>query len=86
MGRKSISQRLSNAKELQTKQEIALDWSANWQQEQAKLIMRLEHAIKTDDYDELCIVTGELKAVTLKRFEALPNVIKLLTLDEQNND
>lgn len=84
MGRKSISQRLNTAKSLQTKQEIALDWSANWSQEQVELIKQLETAIKTDNYDDLCIITGQLKAVTLKRFEALPNVIKLLT--EQTND
>jgi len=76
---RSISQRLARAKSLDTKKEIALDWAKNWQHEQCKLITQLGMAVKNDDYDQLCIVTGQLKAVAEKRFSALPNVIANLS-------
>lgn len=76
---RSISQRLKIAKSPEVKQEVALDWAANWHTEQLQLIQQLEQAVKRDDYDKLCIVTGQLKAVTQKRLEALPKVIKALT-------
>jgi len=76
---KSISQRLAKAGSLATKREIGHDWSANWQQEQKRLIHKLEQAISADDYAQLCIITGQLKAVTEKRFSALPKVIEKLT-------
>jgi hypothetical protein len=79
MQHRSISQRLKKAKSPEVKQEVALDWAANWQTEQLQLIQLLEQAVKRDDYDNLCIVTGQLKAVTQKRLEALPKVIKALT-------
>jgi hypothetical protein len=85
MGRKSISQRLKNTKSMQIKEEIALDWSANWHQEQADLVAQLGKAISADDYDQLCIIAGQLKTVTSKRFEALPNVIRLLLEASVNN-
>lgn len=75
---RSISQRLKRAKSVESKQEAAQDWAANWQREQAGLIRDLEQAISNDDYDQLCIVSGQLKAVTEKRFDALPKVITAL--------
>ena len=73
--RRSIGERLSRAKSPEVKQEVALDWAADWKREQKSLIAKLEQAVKTDDYDQLCIVTGQLKSVTEKRFNALQNVI-----------
>lgn len=73
--RRSIGERLNRAKSPEVKQEVARDWAADWAREQKLLIGKLEQAVKTDDYDQLCIVTGQLKAVTEKRFCALPNVI-----------
>lgn len=76
---RSISQRLKRAKSSEGKQEAALDWAANWEQEQLKLISLLEQAIKQNNRDQLCIATGQLKAVTKKRFEALTNVLTLFS-------
>tara|TARA_Y100000780_G_scaffold176831_1_gene161994 strand:- start:3058 stop:3315 length:258 start_codon:yes stop_codon:yes gene_type:complete len=73
--RRSIGERLNRAKSPEVKQEVARDWAADWAREQKLLIGKLEKAVKTDDYDQMCIVTGQLKAVTEKRFNALPNVI-----------
>lgn len=82
MKRRSIGERLNRAKTAKVKQEIAVDWAANWHAEQQGLITRLEQAIKTDNFDELCIATGQLKTVTEKRFSALPNVITTLSTSE----
>lgn len=75
---RSISQRLAKAKAMETKKEVALDWSANWAREQMQLVAQLEKAVAADDYDQLCIVTGQIKAVSIKRLEALPKVIEAL--------
>lgn len=84
MQHRSISQRLAKAKALETKKEVALDWAANWAQEQDGLVKQLEAAVAKDDYDQLCRVTGQIKAVSQKRFEALPKVIHAIT--GGNND
>jgi hypothetical protein len=42
--------------------------------ETMQVFARLERAIQRNDYDELCIATGQLKAVMQKHFAALPNV------------
>lgn len=73
--RRSIGERLNRAKSPEVKQEVARDWASDWDREQKSLIAQLEQAVKNDDYDKMCIVTGQLKAVTEKRFKALPNVI-----------
>lgn len=75
---RSISQRLAKAKATETKKEVALDWAANWAREQMQLVTRLEKAVASDDYDQLCIVTGQIKAVSIKRLDALPKVIEAL--------
>jgi hypothetical protein len=75
---RSISQRLKRAKSIESKMEAAQDWAANWQREQEGLIRDLEQAISNDDYDQLCIISGQLKAVSQKRFIALPKVISAL--------
>lgn len=75
---RSISQRLAKAKSPETKREVVNDWIANWYKEQLSLIAQIEKAINHDDYDQLCIATGQLKAATEKRFTALPKVIQAL--------
>lgn len=77
----SISQRLAKAKAPETKKEVAKDWAANWQQEQQRLVAQLERAVAADDYDQLCQVTGQIKAVSEKRFGALPKVLDALLPD-----
>ena len=85
MQHRSISQRLKKAKSIEVRREILRDWSAAWQREQMELIGQLEQAIKHDDYDALCIATGQLKAVSQKKFEALPRVIETLTVNYEND-
>lgn len=75
---RSISQRLAKAKSPESKEEAALDWAQSWEREQLALIAKLEQGIKHDNYDDLCIATGQLKAVSNKKFEALPKVITKL--------
>lgn len=79
---RSISNQLKRAKALDTKRKIAIDWAHRWHQEQAALIAQLGQAIKRNDFDAMCIITGELKAVTQKRFEGLLNVVNLLVEDK----
>lgn len=81
---RSISQRIKRAKSIETKREIIGDWANSWKNEQCSLIIRLGQAVKDNDYDELCIVTGELSAVTKKKFDALPNVFNLLMQAKDN--
>ena len=83
---RSISQRLSRAKSVEVKQEVALDWATNWQNEQSGLILQLGKAIANDDYDLQCRISGQLKAVTEKRFIALPKVIDALIKSDTDND
>ena len=70
MGRKSISQRLSSTKDAAIKTKIASDWAANWNKEQTELIYDLGQAVKDNDFDQLCIITGQLKAVSEKRLRS----------------
>ncbi len=76
---KSISQRLKTAGTLELKLKIAHDWSLNWQREQSQLVADLGQAIKANKFDDLCIIAGELKAVTEKRFTALPKVLAAIS-------
>lgn len=78
MQHRSISQRLSKAKSTEVKHTVAQDWATSWELEQSNLIQQLGRAVKNNDYDALCVVTGELKAVTQKRFSALPKVLMAL--------
>ncbi|MBN2980092.1 hypothetical protein [Cohnella algarum] len=75
---KSIGQRLKRAQSPESKKAIALDWAQNWKEDHDELIRNLERAIRTNDYDLLCIATGQLKAVGQKRFDALPRVLSHL--------
>lgn len=79
---RSISQRLKRAKSLEAKQATAMEWSLHWFDEQMQLIEQLERAIRTRSHDDLCIATGQLRAVTKKRFDALNNVLGLLSVSE----
>ena len=42
------------------------------------LIVQLGKAVSAGDFDNECILVGELKAVSLKKFEALPKVLEIL--------
>jgi len=82
MGHKSISQRLDRAKTTEAKISTLVSWSKNWEHETMELISRLE----TSDHDQLCIVTGQLKAVCQKHFTALPRVLTRFVEDDPVDD
>lgn len=75
---RSIGERLSRAKTIAVKQEVAQDWATSWRAEHDLLFAQIEQAIKRDDYDSLCISVGQLKVVNGKKFTALPGVITKL--------
>lgn len=75
---RSINQRLHRAKSAPVRLETALEWAQDWRAEQSDLVARLGRAVALDDYDLQCRITGELKAVTEKRFGALPGVLRAL--------
>jgi lactate dehydrogenase-like 2-hydroxyacid dehydrogenase len=82
----TISQRLQKAKRQSVKIEVAQDWAKNWQAEMFSLILDLEKAVSSDDYDAMCRATGQIKAVTIKRFDALPKVLNAIALAENGGD
>lgn len=81
MQNRSISQRLKRAAELATKREIALEWAEAWQKEQEELVRRLGQAVATNDFDNLCKITGQLRAVSEKKLQSLPKIINILTTE-----
>lgn len=79
---RSISQLLDRAKSAELKRAVMINWSKSWENETMELIRNLERAVRTMDYDQLCINTGQLKAVAQKRFSALPNIfLRLIETD-----
>jgi len=65
---------------MSVKLEIVTDWATSWENDQMQLIKQLEAAIRSNDFDALCIATGQLKAVTQKRFEGFASIIEDLRL------
>lgn len=78
MKHKSIGDRLRRAKSADVKAEVARDWATNWQREHDDLVAQLERAVSSMDYDALCSITGQIKAVGIKRHGALPRVMAAL--------
>lgn len=78
MAHRSVNQRLQRAKSKSSKQAVLDEWANSWQQEQAQLIRQLGKAIADDDYDQQCILIGELKTVSAKKFEALPKLLRTI--------
>jgi hypothetical protein len=58
------------------------DWAFDWRRDQMDIVEQLEDAIKTMDYDAFCSATGQLKAVTEKRFTGLQTVLDRLIDDD----
>ncbi|MGN7457473.1 hypothetical protein ACTHPH_21900 [Paenibacillus pasadenensis] len=77
----SVGQRIKKAGTLARQEEIALAWAEDWQAEYDRLIRSLEAAVRHNDYDQLCRMTGQLKAVGQKKFSALPGVIRALAVE-----
>ena len=84
---RSITQKLKRAWSKERLSEISDEWIAAWKKEQSGLIDRLGAAIEKDDFDEQCIATGELRAVTNKRFAGLKNAVKEIIgrIDDDKN-
>ena len=81
---KSIGQRLKTDKPIEHKLMVAQSWVTEWEAQHSKLIAQLERSIQNDDYDQLCIATGQLKVEAKKRFTALPNVLNVISQIDKN--
>ena len=79
---RSITDRIKRCKNDQKRFEIALQWMDNWKAEQSKLCEKLSTSARINDYDEACICTGQLRAVTEKKFAALNNISDMIGLPE----
>lgn len=71
--RRTITQHIRRARSKERLLELAEKWINDWEAEQTGLIDRLGNAVARDDYDEECICTGQLRAITEKRFNGLKN-------------
>ena len=76
---RSIRQRLERAKSKEAAINAATDWAKSWENEQKMLVSRLGKAVSDDDFDSQCMVAGELKKITEKRFSGLRSVIEKLS-------
>jgi len=76
---RSIGQRLAKAKAPGLKAEIAQDWARNWEEDQTQVLRRLEQAHKHKNWHGIGATVAQLRAITDKRFFALPNVISKLS-------
>lgn len=78
MKRRSIGERLDRAKSLSVRIEIAYDWLANWMQDHDAEIRHMETALQHGRTLEAGRALGRLKALSDKRFGAMPRVIDAL--------
>ena len=83
MSRKTVTERMRRAKSSDDRIKIITEWLDAWKDEQTKLCERLSLAIDIHDFDEACIVNGQLRAVTDKKFVALYNMLHVLGMPEQ---
>ena len=79
MKRRSIGERMGRAKSLDIRRQIAYDWTANWIQDHDAEIRFIETALQRGQISEAGQALGRLKALSDKRFGALPRVIAALT-------
>lgn len=76
---RSIRHRLERAKSKEAAINAATEWVKSWENEQKMLVSRLGKAVSDDDFDAQCMVAGELKTITEKRFSGLRSVIEKLS-------
>lgn len=86
MSRKTITERVKRCKDNETRLDIIMTWLNDWEVEQVKLCDKLPLAIDIRDFDELCIVNGQLREITNKKFTALYNILRVIGLSEQTHD
>lgn len=73
---RSIGQRLTKAKALETKKEILADWLNSWDREVSGLIDDLGRAISRDDFDRASQCVGQLRTVEAKKTDALEAIFE----------
>lgn len=83
MSRKTITERVKRCKDSKTRIDIIMTWLNDWEVEQVKLCDKLPLAIGIRDFDELCIVNGQLREITNKKFTALYNILRVINMPEQ---
>lgn len=83
MSRKTITERVKRCKESKTRIDIIMTWVNDWETEQTMLCNKLPLSIDIRDFDELCIVNGQLREITNKKFTALYNILCVIGLPEQ---
>lgn len=79
MKRRSIGERMDRAKSLDVRRQIAHDWTANWMQDHDSEMRAIETALQRGRVAEAGQALGRLKALSDKRFNAMPRVIEALT-------
>lgn len=82
MKRRSISERLNRAGGLAIRREIAHDWLANWMQDHEAEVAAIERALQRGLVQEAAQGLGRLKALSGKRFGAMPRLIDALADDD----
>lgn len=83
MSRKTITERIKRCKDEDMRNKIILEWLDAWESEQIRLCDKLPLATDIHDFDELCIVNGQLREITNKKFTALYNILRVIGLPEQ---
>lgn len=78
---RSIAQRLDRAKAPGRRAEVAQDWAHNWAQDQAQALQLLERAQRAQDWHGVRLAAAQLRAISDKRFSALPSVLAKLAAD-----
>lgn len=82
---RSISTKLKNSKSREETDLIVAVWVQAWQEEQLRYVRRLEYAIANDSYDDLCIATGRIKNLTIRKFKGLETILKNYQLKSMGN-
>ncbi len=83
MSKKTITVRVRRCKNDELRIKIIVGWISDWKREQTSLCKRLSSAVKIHDFDEACIVNGQLRAITYKKFTALNNIFQAINMLEQ---
>lgn len=77
-GQRSIKQRMQRAKAPGLRLTVARDWAENWRADQSAVVADLSRARRATDWNGIDAGIAQLRAVTEKRFAALPGVLDAL--------
>ncbi|KAA9007349.1 hypothetical protein F4V43_02360 [Paenibacillus spiritus] len=78
MGRLSIGQKLNKASSPERRKELALLWINEWKEEHEKTMQNIERALRAGDDQLLDRLIGFVIKDGLKRFDALPGVMRAI--------